>query len=267
MQIIRVATIGSVDDGKSTLIGRLLYETGSLTMDTIAAIKQASLNCESQEMDFSFFSDGLISEREQHITIDVAYLYFQSKKFKYILADTPGHLEYPQNMITGASTADMVILLTDASRKLTEQSYRNIYIASLLRISTLIICVNKIDTVSFSQEIFEEIKNSLLHTIEKLSFRFQNIHIVPTSALAGDNIVSKSARIPWYEGESVWHYMESFSVARDVPATRLSLQCTSTYQSNIIYHAAFNVPVNILPTKWITQDDMSVEIDQYVAVD
>jgi len=208
MDLLRISTAGSVDDGKSTLIGRLLFETGSLTEDRIAAIQEASWKKGVDFLDFSLATDGLIAEREQGITIDVAYIHFATEKRKFIIADTPGHKEYTRNMVTGSSTADVSIILADVTRGLTEQSFRHFFIAEKLRIPNVIVCVNKMDLRDYNQEAFEEVKLQAEALFSRSSFREMNIWIIPVSALKGDNVISVSSNMPWYSGPSLLHLLE-----------------------------------------------------------
>lgn len=209
MDILRIATAGSVDDGKSTLIGRLLYETNSITKDKIEALETASQRRGLDFLDLSLLTDGLIAEREQGITIDVANIYFSTPTRKYIIADTPGHIEYTRNMITGASNASVSIILIDARQGVVEQTKRHFYIASMLRIKNVIVCVNKMDLVNYSQSRFDEIKNEFLEISSKIKFEGQAIQFIPISSLYGENISQKSKEISWYEGGSLLEVLES----------------------------------------------------------
>jgi sulfate adenylyltransferase subunit 1 len=212
MDILRIATAGSVDDGKSTLIGRLLYETNSITKDKIEALESASKRKGLDFLDLSLLTDGLIAEREQGITIDVAHIYFSTPNRKYIIADTPGHFEYTRNMVTGASNTSVSIILIDARNGVVEQTKRHFYISSMLRIKNIVVAVNKMDLVAYSQERFEEIKNELLAIAEQVSFKGQNLQFIPISSLYGENLVRKSSETPWYEGDSLLNALENIEV-------------------------------------------------------
>ena len=209
-QLLRFVSVGSVDDGKSTLIGRILYDTGMVFEDQMAAVRAAS---RSDEPDLALLTDGLKAEREQGITIDVAYRYFATDKRKFIIADTPGHIQYTRNMVTGASTADVALILIDARLGVLEQSRRHAYIASLLGIPHLAVCVNKMDLKGFSQEVYESIRADFMEFGKTL--RFKDIQFFPVSALLGDNVVSNSDNTPWYDGPHVLAYLESVPIAED----------------------------------------------------
>lgn len=209
MDILRIATAGSVDDGKSTLIGRLLYETNSITKDKIEALESASKRKGLDFLDLSLLTDGLIAEREQGITIDVAHIYFSTPKRKYIIADTPGHFEYTRNMVTGASNTSVSIILIDARNGVIEQTKRHFYISSMLKIKNVIVAVNKMDLVGYSKERFEEIKSEFSALAEKISFEGQNITFIPLSSLFGENLVNKSTEMTWYEGDSLLETLEN----------------------------------------------------------
>ncbi len=210
MELLRFTTAGSVDDGKSTLIGRLLYDSKSIFEDQIEAVKNYSQRKGHSNIDLALFTDGLRSEREQGITIDVAYRYFATPKRKFIIADTPGHVQYTRNMVTGASTANAAIVLVDARLKITEQTRRHCYIASLLKIPHLLICINKMDLVEYSQATFIEI----VENFKSISnhFNFGSIHFLPISALNGDNVVKKSENMPWYNGATLLHLLETLDI-------------------------------------------------------
>lgn len=211
MDILRIATAGSVDDGKSTLIGRLLYETNSITKDKIEALEAASKRKGLDFLDLSLLTDGLIAEREQGITIDVAHIYFSTPNRKYIIADTPGHFEYTRNMVTGASNTSVSIILIDARNGVVEQTKRHFYISSMLRIKNIIVAVNKMDLVTYNQEKFEAIKTELLEIAEQVSFKGQTLQFIPISSLYGENLVRKSEETPWYEGATLLETLENFS--------------------------------------------------------
>ena len=211
--LLRFTTTGSVDDGKSTLLGRLLYETHSIFEDQYASIAETSKRSGKSEVDLALLLDGLAAEREQGITIDVAYRYFSTKKRKFIIADTPGHEQYTRNMVTGASTAELAIILIDASKGVLTQSKRHGFLLSLLQVPRLIVAVNKMDLVDYSQEVFEAIIQDYLAFSEKLDIH--EITFIPVSALKGDNVVSKSLHTPWYEGETLLHHLENVHVSLD----------------------------------------------------
>ncbi|MDT4934399.1 MAG: bifunctional enzyme CysN/CysC, partial [Pseudonocardiales bacterium] len=212
-ELLRIATAGSVDDGKSTLIGRLLYDSKAIFEDQLSAVEQTSRARGSEAPDLSLLTDGLRAEREQGITIDVAYRYFATPRRKFIIADTPGHIQYTRNMVTGASTADVALILIDARNGVLEQSRRHAFLASLLGIPHLMICINKMDLVDFSAERFEEIREDFRRFAMKLEVA--DLSFVPISALGGDNVVQRSAAMPWYEGPSLLHQLEELYVASD----------------------------------------------------
>ncbi|WP_156754463.1 sulfate adenylyltransferase subunit CysN [Actinokineospora pegani] len=211
--LLRIATAGSVDDGKSTLIGRLLYDSKTIFTDQLAAVERTSRERGADTPDLSLLTDGLRAEREQGITIDVAYRYFATPKRKFVIADTPGHLQYTRNMVTGASTADLALVLVDARKGVLEQSRRHAFIASLLGIPHLVVCVNKMDLVGWSRERFEEIREEFRRFSIKLDV--PDLSFIPVSALLGDNVVNRSAEMPWYEGSSLLHHLEEVHVASD----------------------------------------------------
>jgi bifunctional enzyme CysN/CysC len=213
MDLLRFATAGSVDDGKSTLIGRLLYDTKSLFTDQLAAVEAVSAARGDEYTNLALLTDGLRAEREQGITIDVAYRYFATPRRKFIIADTPGHIQYTRNMVTGASTADLALILVDARKGLVEQSRRHAFLCSLLRVPHLVLCVNKMDLVDWSQEVFERIADEFTAFAAKLEA--PDLTVVPISALRGDNIVSRSVNMPWYEGPSLLHHLERVHIASD----------------------------------------------------
>ncbi|WBB73873.1 sulfate adenylyltransferase subunit CysN [Micromonospora sp. WMMD1128] len=213
MDLLRFATAGSVDDGKSTLIGRLLYDTKSLFSDQLAAVEAVSAARGDEYTNLALLTDGLRAEREQGITIDVAYRYFATPRRKFIIADTPGHIQYTRNMVTGASTADLALILVDARKGLVEQSRRHAFLCSLLRVPHLVLCVNKMDLVDWSQEVFERIADEFTAFAAKLDA--PDLTVVPVSALRGDNIVSRSENMPWYEGPSLLHHLEHVHIASD----------------------------------------------------
>jgi bifunctional enzyme CysN/CysC len=209
-ELLRFATAGSVDDGKSTLIGRLLHDAGAIADDQLAAVERAS---RGEQVDLSLLTDGLRAEREQGITIDVAYRYFSTSRRSFVVADTPGHLQYTRNMVTGASTADLAIVLVDARKGLVEQSRRHAFVATLLRVPHLVVAVNKMDLVGWSQEVFEAVRDDVERFAAKLEVH--DLTLVPLSALHGDNVVERSAHMPWYEGPTLLHHLENVHVASD----------------------------------------------------
>jgi sulfate adenylyltransferase subunit 1 len=213
MDILRIATAGSVDDGKSTLIGRLLYETNSITKDKIEALESASKRKGLDFLDLSLLTDGLIAEREQGITIDVAHIYFSTPTRKYIIADTPGHVEYTRNMVTGASNVKVSLILVDARQGVVEQTARHLSIASLLRIPKVIICINKMDLVQYQESTFDSIKNSLTELIAQTTFEGQEISFLPISSLYGQNITQPADQMPWYQGNTLLGELEAFEFA------------------------------------------------------
>jgi len=213
MELLRFSTAGSVDDGKSTLIGRLLYETNGVFEDQLASVKKSGLNRSTGPIDFSLLTDGLRAEREQGITIDVAYRYFSTSRRKFIIADTPGHEQYTRNMATGASTAGLTIILIDARKGVLVQSRRHAFIASLLGIPQIAVAVNKMDLVDFSQTVFEDIRKDFTAFAAGIGLR--NLAFFPVSALDGDNIVTVSPRTPWYTGQSLLEHLETVPVAED----------------------------------------------------
>jgi sulfate adenylyltransferase subunit 1 len=208
MNVLKIATAGSVDDGKSTLIGRLLYDTKSLTDDKLEAIVEKSKQRGFDYLDFSLATDGLIAEREQGITIDVAHIYFSTPTKSFIIADTPGHIEYTRNMVTGASTAQASIVLIDARNGVVEQTYRHFFINNLLRIKEVVIAINKMDLVDFSEEKYNIIKGEIEYLASKSEYENQNLTFIPLSALQGDNVVSTSENMSWYKGEALLHHLE-----------------------------------------------------------
>jgi sulfate adenylyltransferase subunit 1 len=209
--LLRVCTAGSVDDGKSTLIGRLLHDSRSVYEDQIHSVEKASRNRSAGPIDFSLFTDGLKAEREQGITIDVAYRYFATARRKFILADTPGHEQYTRNMATGASTADLAILLVDARNGVRVQSRRHARIARLLGISNFVLAINKMDLVDFDRGVFDAICDDFEDLLQGAT-----LHAIPLSALHGDNVITPSARTPWFDGSSLLEYLETVEIDRDV---------------------------------------------------
>ncbi|MCP3913230.1 MAG: sulfate adenylyltransferase subunit CysN [Actinomycetia bacterium] len=213
MELLRFATAGSVDDGKSTLIGRLLYDSKAIFEDQMESIERVSEQRGAEQADLALLTDGLRAEREQGITIDVAYRYFATPKRKFIIADTPGHIQYTRNMVTGASTADLALILVDARNGVIEQSRRHSFLATLLRIPHLVVCINKMDLVDYDRDRFEEVKAEFREFAMKLDVT--DLTFVPISALHGDNVVDKSANMTWYEGPSLLHHLEEVHIASD----------------------------------------------------
>jgi bifunctional enzyme CysN/CysC len=213
MDLLRFATAGSVDDGKSTLIGRLLYDTKSLFTDQLEAVEAVSAARGDEYTNLALLTDGLRAEREQGITIDVAYRYFATPRRKFIIADTPGHIQYTRNMVTGASTADLALILVDARKGLVEQSRRHAFLCSLLRVPHLVLCVNKMDLVDWDQGVYEKIADEFTSFAAKLDV--PDLTVIPISALNGDNIASRSEKSPWYEGPSLLHHLEHVHIASD----------------------------------------------------
>jgi len=217
MDLLRFITAGSVDDGKSTLIGRLLYDSKSILIDQMEALEKQSRNREDGEIDLALLTDGLRAEREQGITIDVAYKYFSTPKRKFIIADAPGHIQYTRNMVTGASNADLAIILVDARNGVVEQTRRHSIIASLLRIPHVVVAINKMDLVNFSQNLYNNIVIDYADVAKSLGI--PAVSYIPISALNGDNIVDKSVSMPWYEGESLLHFLETIQIDNDIDLT------------------------------------------------
>ncbi len=213
MDILRFATAGSVDDGKSTLIGRLLYDTKTVFADQLDAVERVSRDRGEDYTNLALLTDGLRAEREQGITIDVAYRYFATPKRKFIIADTPGHIQYTRNMVTGASTADLALVLVDARKGLVEQSRRHAFLATLLQVPHIVLVVNKMDLVDFSQQVYDRIHEEFIGFATKL--RIPDLEVIPVSALRGDNVVNRSENMPWYSGASLLHYLENIHVASD----------------------------------------------------
>ena len=223
-QLLRFTTAGSVDDGKSTLIGRLLYDSKSIFEDQIAAVENTSKQKGIEGVDLALFTDGLKDEREQGITIDVAYRYFTTPKRKFIIADTPGHVEYTRNMVTGASTANAAIILIDARNGVIEQTKRHSYIASLLQIPHIVVCINKMDLVDFSEERFNEIVNQFEEFASKLYIK--DVRYIPISALDGDNVVNRSEKMDWYKDSPLLNALETIHISSDINKidSRLAVQ-------------------------------------------
>jgi bifunctional enzyme CysN/CysC len=213
MDILRFATAGSVDDGKSTLIGRLLYDSKAIFEDQLASVERTSKERGEDYTNLALLTDGLRAEREQGITIDVAYRYFATPRRKFIIADTPGHVQYTRNMVTGASTADLAVVLVDARNGLTEQSRRHAFLATLLRVPHLVLAVNKMDLVGYDRAAFEQIAEEFTSFATKL--QIGDLTFIPISALHGDNVVERSASMPWYDGPSLLHHLEHVHIASD----------------------------------------------------
>lgn len=224
MELLRFTTAGSVDDGKSTLIGRLLYDSKSIFEDQLEAVEAASRSRGGEEVNLALLTDGLRSEREQGITIDVAYRYFATPRRKFIIADTPGHIQYTRNMVTGASTADLAIILIDARNGVKEQTVRHSFIASMLGIGQVAVCVNKMDMADFSQRVFDDIVAAYKTLASKLGLH--GVHFIPISAKLGDNVVERSANMPWYTGQTLIELLESAPIGKrlaDAPV-RMAVQ-------------------------------------------
>jgi bifunctional enzyme CysN/CysC len=213
MELLRLATAGSVDDGKSTLIGRLLFDSKAIFEDQLESVERVSRQRGDEYTDLALLTDGLRAEREQGITIDVAYRYFATPARKFIIADTPGHIQYTRNMVTGNSTADLTIVLVDARKGIVEQTRRHAFLASLLRVPHLLLCVNKMDLVGFDREVFESIREEFAAFASRLEV--SDLSFIPISALQGDNVVQRSANMPWYEGASLLHHLEQIYISSD----------------------------------------------------
>ncbi|MDA1361533.1 GTP-binding protein [Glycomyces luteolus] len=212
-ELLRFATAGSVDDGKSTLIGRLLFDSKALFDDQWDAVEAVSAGRGDEYTDLALLTDGLRSEREQGITIDVAYRYFSTPERKFIIADTPGHIQYTRNMVTGASTADLALILVDARKGLVEQSRRHAFLCSLLRVPHIVLCVNKMDLVDYDEAVFKKIENEFAAFATKLEV--PDLTVIPVSALKGDNVVNRSENMPWFQGPSLLHHLEKVHIASD----------------------------------------------------
>ncbi len=213
MDLLRFTTAGSVDDGKSTLIGRLLYDSKTLFEDQLENLERLSQQ-RGEELNLALLTDGLRAEREQGITIDVAYRYFATPVRKFIIADTPGHIQYTRNMVTGASTANLALILVDARNGVTEQTHRHIFISSLLEIPHFAICINKMDLVGYKQEVYDAIKAEIEDFISKLSI--PDITFIPISALLGDNVVNASKNMDWYHGPTLLYHLEDVHIGRQI---------------------------------------------------
>jgi sulfate adenylyltransferase large subunit len=230
-ELLRLSTAGSVDDGKSTLIGRLLIDSKGVYEDQIASARRVSVNQTAGPLDFALLTDGLRAEREQGITIDVAYRYFSTPKRKFIIADTPGHEQYTRNMATGASTANLAIILVDARNGVLPQSRRHAYIASLLGIPHIVVAVNKMDLVGFSEAVFENIRSEFAAFASQL--QVQDLHFIPISALFGDNVVEKSSNMPWFDGSSLLHHLEHVHIASDRNLTEMRFPVQYVLRPNL----------------------------------
>ena len=225
MEILRFFTAGNVDDGKSTLIGRLLYDSKSVSTDILETLtKQSKTTGENTDIDLALLTDGLRAERAQGITIDVAYKYFTTEKRKFIIADTPGHFQYTRNMFTGASNADLAIILVDARQGITEQTHRHSIISNIVGIPHVLVCINKMDLVNYDQSVYEQIKADYQKFAEKL--QLNKISFIPTSALSGDNVVNHSENLAWYEGPSLFEFLENVEIQQDAKeqAARFQVQ-------------------------------------------
>ncbi len=232
MELLRFTTAGSVDDGKSTLIGRLLYDSKSIFEDQWESIEKASERRGEHYVNLALLTDGLKAEREQGITIDVAYRYFHTPKRKFIIADTPGHIQYTRNMVTGASTANLAIILVDARNGILEQTIRHAYIASLLRIPHIVLCINKMDLTGYDQDVFLSIKQKFSTIAQTLGIA--DVHYIPISALHGDNVVDRSANMPWFQGLPLLSLLETIPINTDLqfPAKRMAVQNVIRPQSD-----------------------------------
>jgi sulfate adenylyltransferase subunit 1 len=236
-QLLRFTTAGSVDDGKSTLIGRLLYDSKSIFQDQLDAVEQSSKNKGFDYVDLSLITDGLKSEREQGITIDVAYRYFATPKRKFIIADTPGHIQYTRNMVTGASTANLAIILIDARKGILEQTHRHAFIASLLQIPHAIVCVNKMDLVDYKQEVYDNIVQEFKEFSSKLDIK--DVQFIPISALVGDNVVNRSEKMDWYEGSTLMYLLEHVHISSDYNHVDCRFPIQSVIRPHTLEHQDF----------------------------
>jgi len=274
MNMLKFLTAGSVDDGKSTLIGRLLYDTDSILEDQLEAMQRSNRKNDDGTIDLAILTDGLKAEREQGITIDVAYKYFQTEKRKFIIADTPGHIQYTRNMVTGASNAELAIILIDARKGVIEQTIRHSFLVSLLEIPHVIVCVNKMDMVDYNQEIFDNIVKDYRALMGKLEL--QNVYFLPVSALKGDNVGSVSSRMPWYQGPSLLDYLETVEthINEDSKPTRMPVQWVVRPQTDDLHDyrgyagkvlsGTFNLndKVTVLPSGFTTVLDRIEIFDQ-----
>ena len=237
IELLRFTTAGSVDDGKSTLIGRLLYDSKSIFQDQLDAVEATSKSKGFDYVDLSLLTDGLKSEREQGITIDVAYRYFATPKRKFIIADTPGHIQYTRNMVTGASTANLAIILIDARKGMLEQTHRHSFIASLLGIPHAIVCVNKMDLVDYSEEVYDTIVSDFKAFSSKLEIK--DVQFIPISALAGDNVVHRSKNIDWYEGSTLMYHLETVHISSDYNHIDCRFPIQSVIRPHTLEHQDF----------------------------
>jgi sulfate adenylyltransferase subunit 1 len=237
IELLRFTTAGSVDDGKSTLIGRLLYDSKSIFQDQLDAVVASSKSKGFDYVDLSLLTDGLKSEREQGITIDVAYRYFATPKRKFIIADTPGHIQYTRNMVTGASTANLAIILIDARKGMLEQTHRHSFLASLLRIPHAIVCINKMDLVDYSQEVYDKIVSDFKAFSSKLSIN--DVQFIPISALVGDNVVNKSENMNWYEGSTLMYHLETVHISSDYNHIDCRFPIQSVIRPHTLEHQDF----------------------------
>src|ERR1039458_2385089 len=231
-ELLRIATAGSVDDGKSTLIGRLLHDSKSIFEDQMEHVVQTSERRGDGYLNLALLTDGLRAEREQGITIDVAYRYFATPVRKFIIADTPGHIQYTRNMVTGNSMADLTVVLVDARKGIVEQTRRHAFLASLLRVPHLLVCVNKMDLVGYDRDVFEGIREEFASFASRLDVR--DLSFIPISALQGDNVVQRSASMPWYAGASLLHHLEQVYISsdRNMIDPRLPVQWVVRHQAN-----------------------------------
>ncbi|MCO4291429.1 GTP-binding protein [Solitalea sp. MAHUQ-68] len=257
MELLKFSTAGSVDDGKSTLIGRLLYDTNSLTTDQIQAVEAASKRKGFDYLDLSLLTDGLSAEREQGITIDVAHIYFNTDKRKFIIADTPGHVEYTRNMVTGSSNSQLSIILIDARKGVIEQTHRHFFIANLLQIPEVIVCVNKMDLVDYSEDTFNNIRIEFEEFVRGFDRLHQNLTFIPASSLKGDNIVNKGESMDWYNGPTLLEYLENVQVNQDVNITdaRFPVQYVIRPQSEE-YHDYRGYAGNVASGKFNVGDEV-----------
>jgi len=237
IELLRFTTAGSVDDGKSTLIGRLLYDSKSIFQDQLDAVEESSKSKGFDYVDLSLLTDGLKSEREQGITIDVAYRYFATPKRKFIIADTPGHIQYTRNMVTGASTANLAIILIDARKGMLEQTHRHSFIASLLRIPHAIVCVNKMDLVDYSEEVYDTIVKDFKAFSSKLGIN--DLEFIPISALVGDNVVNRSENMDWYEGSTLMYHLETVHISSDYNHIDCRFPIQSVIRPHTLEHQDF----------------------------
>ena len=226
MEVLGFLTCGSVDDGKSTLIGRMLYDSKAVQVDLLEAIQESSRRNGNEYLDLSLLTDGLKAEREQGITIDVAYKYFSTARRKYIIADTPGHVQYTRNMVTGASTAQLAVLLVDARKGIVEQTRRHAYISALLGLSYIVLAVNKMDMVNYAEDIYHAIANEFRDLVQGFRFKSKDLSVIPLSALAGDNVVYPSKKMPWYKGPTLLDFLDSVEIEQNenLKAVRFPVQ-------------------------------------------